>query len=203
MFRQSCQRVLASDRWCAFFSRNRTASPAAREYPGGPRLGGTFQDEIWRHGEGRVSEKYRTFRQLSRRANGRKYNDINCLTGWRRERDSNPRYGFPYTHFPGVRLQPLGHPSVRGPAARRLRQDRRRAARRRGAEYSEAGHAGKPSRKVMACFVSSAAILHRRGRFSPPSEFSDCRRDRCRFRACRSVGPARRMAGGLRAWPAS
>ena len=30
---------------------------------------------------------------------------------WRRERDSNPRYGFPYTHFPGVRLQPLGHPS--------------------------------------------------------------------------------------------
>ena len=31
---------------------------------------------------------------------------------WRRERDSNPRYGFPYTHFPGVRLQPLGHPST-------------------------------------------------------------------------------------------
>ena len=31
---------------------------------------------------------------------------------WRREGDSNPRYGFPYTHFPGVRLQPLGHPSV-------------------------------------------------------------------------------------------
>jgi hypothetical protein len=30
-------------------------------------------------------------------------------TSWRRERDSNPRYGFPYTHFPGVRLQPLGH----------------------------------------------------------------------------------------------
>ena len=30
---------------------------------------------------------------------------------WRRERDSNPRYGLPYTHFPGVRLRPLGHPS--------------------------------------------------------------------------------------------
>ena len=29
---------------------------------------------------------------------------------WRREWDSNPRYGFtPHTHFPGVRLQPLGH----------------------------------------------------------------------------------------------
>lgn len=28
---------------------------------------------------------------------------------WRRERDSNPRYSFPYTHFPGALLQPLGH----------------------------------------------------------------------------------------------
>ena len=34
------------------------------------------------------------------------------LRPWRRGRDSNPRYGFPHTHFPGVRLQPLGHPSV-------------------------------------------------------------------------------------------
>src|SRR4029077_63016 len=30
---------------------------------------------------------------------------------WRREWDSNPRYGFPYTRFPSVRLKPLGHPS--------------------------------------------------------------------------------------------
>ena len=30
---------------------------------------------------------------------------------WRRERDSNPRDGFPPTRFPSVRLQPLGHPS--------------------------------------------------------------------------------------------
>ncbi len=37
---------------------------------------------------------------------------------WRRERDSNPRDGFPSTHFPGVRLRPLGHPSVaRAPVA--------------------------------------------------------------------------------------
>lgn len=34
---------------------------------------------------------------------------ILCL---QRGRDSNPRYGFPYTHFPGVLLQPLGHLSV-------------------------------------------------------------------------------------------
>jgi hypothetical protein len=33
---------------------------------------------------------------------------------WRREWDSNPRYGFPYTRFPSERLQPLGHPSARG-----------------------------------------------------------------------------------------
>ena len=32
---------------------------------------------------------------------------------WRRGRDSNPRDGIPPTHFPGVRLQPLGHLSDR------------------------------------------------------------------------------------------
>src|ERR1700753_103397 len=32
---------------------------------------------------------------------------------WRREWDSNPRYGFPHTRFPSVRLKPLGHLSVR------------------------------------------------------------------------------------------
>ncbi len=31
---------------------------------------------------------------------------------WRRDRDSNPGYGLPYTHFPGVRLRPLGHLSA-------------------------------------------------------------------------------------------
>jgi hypothetical protein len=31
---------------------------------------------------------------------------------WRREWDSNPRYGFPHTRFPSVRLKPLGHLSV-------------------------------------------------------------------------------------------
>ena len=30
-------------------------------------------------------------------------------TSWRREWDSNPRYGFPHTRFPSVRLKPLGH----------------------------------------------------------------------------------------------
>lgn len=31
---------------------------------------------------------------------------------WRRERDSNPRYGSPYTRFRGVRFQPLTHLSA-------------------------------------------------------------------------------------------
>ena len=31
------------------------------------------------------------------------------LRMWRRERDSNPRYGCPHTRFPSVRLRPLGH----------------------------------------------------------------------------------------------
>src|SRR3954466_3688307 len=30
-------------------------------------------------------------------------------SAWRREWDSNPRYGFPHTRFPSVRLKPLGH----------------------------------------------------------------------------------------------
>jgi hypothetical protein len=32
-----------------------------------------------------------------------------CGVAWRREWDSNPRYGFPHTRFPSVRLKPLGH----------------------------------------------------------------------------------------------
>ena len=31
---------------------------------------------------------------------------------WRRDRDSNPGDGLPPTHFPGVRLRPLGHLSI-------------------------------------------------------------------------------------------
>src|SRR5215472_3508112 len=34
---------------------------------------------------------------------------------WRREWDSNPRYSFPHTRFPSVRLKPLGHLSL-GPS---------------------------------------------------------------------------------------
>ena len=31
---------------------------------------------------------------------------------WRRERDSNPRYGFPYSGFQDHPFQPLTHPSA-------------------------------------------------------------------------------------------
>ena len=50
---------------------------------------------------------------------------------WRRERDSNPRYGFPQTRFPSVRLQPLGHPSGQLPSvrARTIAKDGRGASR--------------------------------------------------------------------------
>src|SRR4029453_13868716 len=48
---------------------------------------------------------------------------------WRREWDSNPRYGCPYTRFPSVRLQPLGHPSTgRGEYRRRDFECKRLAA---------------------------------------------------------------------------
>src|SRR5213596_3350562 len=34
------------------------------------------------------------------------------ILGWRRERDSNPRYPFGYNGFQDRRHQPLGHPSA-------------------------------------------------------------------------------------------
>ena len=55
---------------------------------------------------------------------------------WRRGWDSNPRYGYPYTHFPGVRLRPLGHPStfLRAVPATGLR-----AAPAKGAKHTSLG----------------------------------------------------------------
>ena len=44
-------------------------------------------------------------------ANQKKSLIYQIVRGWRRERDSNPRWSCPHTHFPGVRLRPLGHPS--------------------------------------------------------------------------------------------
>jgi len=35
---------------------------------------------------------------------------LSCL--WRRDRDSDPRYGFPYTRFPSAPVRPLRHPSA-------------------------------------------------------------------------------------------
>ncbi len=34
---------------------------------------------------------------------------VASCTEWRRERDSNPRYGYPYNGLANRRLQPLGH----------------------------------------------------------------------------------------------
>src|SRR5262249_39162290 len=48
---------------------------------------------------------------------------------WRREWDSNPRYGFPYTRFPSVRLKPLGHPSFDAPVNITLRAPSEKPAR--------------------------------------------------------------------------
>ena len=38
-----------------------------------------------------------------------------CAVQWRRGRDSNPRWTFAHTHFPGVLLRPLGHLSKCAP----------------------------------------------------------------------------------------
>src|SRR5688572_2852852 len=87
------------------------------------------------HWQGREISTAQQLRQLLRTTTELELNDVNLasvvpgvthglatfrypclrvgqLTGWRREWDSNPRYGCPYTRFPSVRLQPLGHPSA-------------------------------------------------------------------------------------------
>ncbi len=47
------------------------------------------------------------------------------MSKWRRDRDSNPGYPFEYTRFPSVRLQPLGHLSVREAQVDELLQHQR------------------------------------------------------------------------------
>src|SRR5438477_2831084 len=69
-----------------------------------------FGDPIWRFAE---SLRFACLRQNPRKpkenwALWRPSRQFAILC-WRREWDSNPRYGFPYTRFPSVRLQPLGH----------------------------------------------------------------------------------------------
>ena len=79
---------------------------------------------------------------------------------WRRERDLNPRYGFPHTHFPGVRLQPLGHPSAFSLKDRTdvlfafSRNARRCGASRKSAHYSvPCGERNRGSPCRLACRV--------------------------------------------------
>ena len=61
-------------------------------------------------------ENHRAPAACLRRARPRRHAAVtSCCEHWRRGRDSNPRYGDkPYTHFPGVLLQPLGHLSASG-----------------------------------------------------------------------------------------
>ena len=67
----------------------------------------------WRDGDQpAVSSCDRIGRLCRGRGHSRRVGDRSMgsrLKEWRRERDSNPRYGFPYTRFPSVRLKPLGH----------------------------------------------------------------------------------------------
>ena len=68
----------------------------------------------------------------------------------RRLRDSNPRYGFPYTHFPGVLLQPLGQVSNYYLFFSRLLCDRRIPA--HSTRSSLKGGKNNPSRLVTEIF---------------------------------------------------
>jgi hypothetical protein len=48
---------------------------------------------------------------IRRESNGWEH-DQRISASWRRERDSNPRYGFPYSGFQDRLFQPLTHPSA-------------------------------------------------------------------------------------------
>ncbi len=76
---------------------------------------------------------------------------------WRWERDSNPRYGLPYTHFPGVRLQPLGHPTM----FHANLTARRRLARREGRDIYRPWRRGQGRRRDRARLSDDCAPRHR------------------------------------------
>ena len=68
----------------------------------------SLRDDVLRRG---FAAPGRTLKRLRPHAHSQNTKTILriVMVFWRRGRDSNPRYGLTYTHFPGVRLQPLGH----------------------------------------------------------------------------------------------
>ena len=120
--------------------------------------------------------------------------------GWRRERDSNPRYGFPYTRFPSVRLQPLGHLSKL--VSRRTPSYIKTRARRAFA-YIKTRHGAslrpQPPLQTRACRVFSRKTDARRAFCA--SAVPKCRRrsadcHRLPARALRNAAGGRHYSGG-------
>jgi hypothetical protein len=74
------------------------------------------------------------------------------MWGWRREWDSNPRDPYEPTRVPGVRLQPLGHLSVRVGNAR---------------HYSHSEAERNKGAKCAAAAAPSAIFAARHARASP------------------------------------
>src|SRR5258708_15776501 len=59
--------------------------------------------------KGLGNQEIDTAQQASSEAGSMLQHQVNV---WRRERDSNPRYGFPYSGFQDRLFQPLTHPSA-------------------------------------------------------------------------------------------
>src|ERR1035441_8756235 len=62
--------------------------------------------------ESGLSAKHAELRGFSAIFRGKQPDFSATQTAWRRERDSNPRYGFPYSGFQDRLFQPLTHPSA-------------------------------------------------------------------------------------------
>ena len=118
------------------------------------------------------------------------------MSRWRRGRDSNPRDdSSPSTHFPGVRLQPLGHPSVPRLLFLVL-----------VSETSDAVTSTQQPGRIRACPESSCPLAAgRRGRV-PPSHLPSARRREprgSRAHAQRAMLSGSRLSPpGARAWRA-
>ena len=137
--------------------------------------------------------KIRRFSALS--ADLKKYY-ISITYQWRRGWDSNPRYGCPYTRFPGVRLRPLGHPS---------------SSFRNGADHSKAGRVRQGARPLKNRLFSAknrdsrADGARKQSGHSRVGEGATvARRSRRVNAACSFSRPGTRdcpMQGGPRTWP--
>src|SRR5262245_48409082 len=91
-----------------------------------------------------------------------KHETRQILTSWRRGRDSNPRYGYPYAAFRVRCFQPLSHLSVaarrKHPVGRRLCIQRETVKQERSVAHATARHEPSGARGRQKNLATSVAL---------------------------------------------